>query len=104
MNVVRCSGRICVLDIEIEGVKQVKSTDLNPLLVFVMPPSIEELERRLRARNTEQEDALRKRLETARKEIEYGEYFSLIFFKQYILTRLAGPVVVVTPMSGNSVE
>ncbi|KAJ8736432.1 hypothetical protein PYW08_007088 [Mythimna loreyi] len=73
VNDVRCSGRICVLDIEIEGVKQVKTTDLNPLLVFVMPPSIEELERRLRARNTEQEDALKKRLETARKEIVYGQ-------------------------------
>ncbi|KOB75940.1 Guanylate kinase, partial [Operophtera brumata] len=43
---VRCTGKICVLDIEMEGVKQVKRTDLNPLLVFVMPPSIEELERR----------------------------------------------------------
>lgn len=55
-----------------EGVKQVKKTDLDPLLVFVMPPSIEELERRLRARNTEQEDALKKRLDTARREIEFG--------------------------------
>ncbi|XP_013135184.1 PREDICTED: guanylate kinase [Papilio polytes] len=70
---VRLTGRICVLDIEMEGVKQVKKTDLDPLLVFVMPPSIEELERRLRARNTEQEDALKKRLDTARREIEFGE-------------------------------
>lgn len=69
----RRTGNICVLDIEIEGVKQVKNTDLNPLLVFVMPPSIEELERRLRARNTEQEEALMKRLETARKEIKFGK-------------------------------
>lgn len=40
-----------------------------------MPPSVEELERRLRARNTENEAALQKRLETARKEIEFGEIF-----------------------------
>lgn len=73
VNDVQCSGRICVLDIEIEGVKQVKKTDLNPLLVFVMPPSIEELERRLRARNTEEEEALKKRLDTARKEILFGQ-------------------------------
>ncbi|XP_047525555.1 guanylate kinase isoform X2 [Pieris napi] len=70
---VRRTGRICVLDIEIEGVKQIKRTDLDPLLVFVMPPSIDELERRLRNRNTEQEDALQKRLEQARHEIEYGK-------------------------------
>ncbi|XP_060806883.1 guanylate kinase isoform X2 [Amyelois transitella] len=70
---VRRTGKICILDIEIEGVKQVKTTDLDPLLVFVMPPSIEELERRLRARNTEHEEALKKRLETAKREIEYGK-------------------------------
>ncbi|CAG4979130.1 unnamed protein product [Parnassius apollo] len=70
---VRRTGKICVLDIEMEGVKQVKCTDLDPLLVFVMPPSIEELERRLRRRNTEQEEALKKRLETARREIEFGQ-------------------------------
>lgn len=69
---VRRSGKTCVLDIDIEGVKQIRLTDLDPLLVFVMPPSIEELERRLRARNTEEEDALKKRLEVAFKEIEYG--------------------------------
>ncbi|XP_047529129.1 guanylate kinase isoform X1 [Vanessa atalanta] len=67
------TGKTCILDIDIEGVKQIKTTDLEPLLVFVMPPSIEELERRLRARNTEQEDALKKRLEVARKEIEFGQ-------------------------------
>ncbi|XP_034830859.1 guanylate kinase isoform X2 [Maniola hyperantus] len=69
---VRRTGKVCILDIEIEGVKQIKRTDLDPLLVFVMPPSIEELERRLRGRNTEDEDALTKRLETARQEIVYG--------------------------------
>lgn len=72
---VRRHGKICVLDIEIEGVKQVKRTDLDPLLVFVMPPSIEELERRLRARNTEHEDALKKRLQTACKEIKFGKNY-----------------------------
>lgn len=66
-------GKVCVLDIEIEGVKQVKKTDLNPLLVFIMPPSLEELERRLRARNTESEESLQKRLETARRELKYGK-------------------------------
>lgn len=73
MDTVRFSGKMCILDIEIEGVKQVKRTDLNPLLVFVMPPSLEELERRLRARNTENEETLKKRLETAKREIEFGK-------------------------------
>lgn len=72
---VRRTGKICILDIEIEGVKQVRNTDLNPLLVFVKPPSIEELERRLRGRATEHEEALLKRLESAKREIEFGKYY-----------------------------
>lgn len=63
---------MCVLDIEIEGVKQVRNSHLNPILVFIEPPSIKELEQRLRKRNTETEESLAKRLNTARIELEYG--------------------------------
>ncbi|XP_011863603.1 PREDICTED: guanylate kinase, partial [Vollenhovia emeryi] len=70
---VQCLGKVCVLDIEIQGVKQIKRTDLNPLYVFVKPPSIVELERRLKARNTETEESLERRLSIARSELEYGE-------------------------------
>ncbi|XP_055692225.1 guanylate kinase isoform X2 [Lutzomyia longipalpis] len=69
---VQAMGKVCVLDIEIEGVKQIKNSDLNPLLVFIKPPSIEELEKRLRGRKTETEESLQKRLNTAKVEIEYG--------------------------------
>lgn len=61
-----------MLDIEIEGVKQVKNSHLNAVFVFINPPSIEELEKRLRGRNTETEESLNKRLNTAKKELEYG--------------------------------
>lgn len=60
------------MDIEIEGVKQVKNSHLNAIFVFINPPSIEELEKRLRGRNTETEESLQKRLDTARKELVYG--------------------------------
>ncbi|KAF6214812.1 hypothetical protein GE061_009555 [Apolygus lucorum] len=67
------SGKICLLDIEMQGVIQVKQRkDLNPVTVFVKPPSLEVLEERLRKRGTETEESLRKRLETAKKEMEYG--------------------------------
>lgn len=65
-------GRVCVLDIEIQGVKQIKHTNLNPFYIFVKPPSIMELERRLKARNTETEESLEHRLSIARSELEYG--------------------------------
>lgn len=66
-------GKVCVLDIEIEGVKQIRNSDLNPILVFIYPPSLQELEKRLRDRNTETEESLQKRLNTAKIEMEYGE-------------------------------
>ena len=41
-------GAICILDIDVQGVKQVKESELTPHLVFIRPPSMGELERRLR--------------------------------------------------------
>lgn len=38
---VMANGRICILDIEIEGVKNIKNTDLNPRFVFIKPPSLQ---------------------------------------------------------------
>ncbi|XP_033229295.1 guanylate kinase isoform X2 [Belonocnema kinseyi] len=71
---VQRAGKVCVLDIDVQGVKQIKKTiTLDPLYVFVKPPSISELEKRLRERNTETEESLQLRLKAAQEEIEYGE-------------------------------
>ena len=66
-------GKICILDIDMQGVIQIKKTDMNPLFVFIKPPSMDELERRLRGRQTETEDSLKRRLSVAAAELEYGE-------------------------------
>jgi hypothetical protein len=66
-------GKVCVLDIDIHGVEKLKQTELNPHYVFIMPPSIEELDRRLRNRGTETDNSIQIRLEAAKEEIEYGE-------------------------------
>lgn len=76
MRNVRDAGKVCVLDIEVEGVKQIRDSDLNPLLTFVLPPSIDELKRRLIDRKTETPESLQKRLDTAHREIEYGMIYS----------------------------
>lgn len=69
-------GKVCVLDIDIQGVKQIKRTSqLDPLYVFVKPPSIVELERRLKARNTETIESLEHRLSVAKAEMEYGMFY-----------------------------
>ena len=66
------TGRICVLDIDVQGVKSLKKTDLNPLYIFLKPPSMDILEKRLRERGTETEESLKKRLDAANAEIEYS--------------------------------
>ena len=67
------SRRICILDIETKGVRAIKKTELKPRLVFLKPPSLEVLEQRLRARGTETEESLSKRLGAAKAEMDFGE-------------------------------
>ena len=73
MEDVLARGKICILDIDVQGVKAVKETDLTPLFVFIKPPSLDTLEERLRSRGTETEESLSKRLGAAAAEMEYGE-------------------------------
>ena len=70
---VAATGRICILDIEMEGVKQIKKTDLQARCLFLSPPSLEVLEERLRGRMTDDEEAIRKRLDKAAVEMEFGK-------------------------------
>jgi guanylate kinase len=51
----------------------VKTTSLNARFLFIKPPSMEELARRLRSRQTDSEEAVLKRLETAVKELGYAD-------------------------------
>jgi len=65
-------GRTCILDIDRQGVLSIKQTDLDCLLIFIMPPSIQELENRLRGRATETEDSVQRRLNSSKEEIAYA--------------------------------
>jgi len=69
---VRDKGLICILDIDIQGVKSIKETNINCNYIFVQPPSMEILKQRLQGRGTETEDSLEKRLNRATEDLEYG--------------------------------
>eukprot|EP00956_Cyclotella_meneghiniana_P015158 scaffold22996_cov59-Cyclotella_meneghiniana.AAC.5 len=69
---VRTKNKICILDIDIQGVQNVKKSSLDANYIFIAPPSMEDLEKRLRGRGTEKEEAILKRLGNAKEEIEYG--------------------------------
>lgn len=72
MAACQLEGQICILDIDVQGVRQIKSTPLNPRLVFIKPPSLDVLKERLVRRGTETEASLRRRLEAAQEEIDFG--------------------------------
>lgn len=63
------SGTDAILKIDVQGGKSIRSLVPDAILVFLAPPSLDELEARLRSRGTETEDAIQVRLEDARTEI-----------------------------------
>ena len=64
-----------LLEIDTQGALQVKEKMPEAISIFIMPPSIEELEARLRGRHTESEEAIQKRLHEVSREIEAGKNF-----------------------------
>ena len=66
----RRRGRHLLLDIDVQGARQVRRTVDEVVSIFVLPPSEEELIRRLRGRGSESESQLRRRLESALSELE----------------------------------
>lgn len=67
------AGTTCVLVIEVEGAAQIKEIYPECTTVFLMPPSEQELERRLRNRGTETEERIQQRMTRAREEMALAE-------------------------------
>ena len=68
-------GRTVLLEIEVQGALQVRSRLPEALLIFLVPPAFDELERRLRDRGTEDEAKIEARLEVARGEMSSQDRF-----------------------------
>ncbi|VDP03500.1 unnamed protein product [Soboliphyme baturini] len=67
---VQKTNKICILDLELKGVKSVMKTNLQARFVLIKPPSLDVLEQRLRDRGTETTQSLSRRLERAARDIE----------------------------------
>ncbi len=74
----REAGRDVLLEIEVQGALQVREKYPETILVFIVPPSIAELERRLRERGTETEESILKRLRRAAEEMEFVPQYDYI--------------------------
>lgn len=72
VEVVADAGKRCILDIDVQGARSVRASALEAIFIFISPPSFEELEKRLRARATETEEQIQKRLRNAWAELEQG--------------------------------
>jgi guanylate kinase len=70
VQTVKKTGKICILDIDVQGCRQCRKMKLPGTYVFISPPSFEELEKRLRGRGTETEDKILKRLGNAKGELD----------------------------------
>ena len=68
-------GRDVILELDVKGAQQVKAAVPEACLIFLLPPSFEELEQRLRGRGTESPDAVERRLATARWELQQEGWF-----------------------------
>ena len=64
-----------ILEIDVQGALQVMKSMPECVSVFILPPSFEELEHRLRGRGTETEEKVRERLETAKRELPYAPQY-----------------------------
>lgn len=68
-------GKNMILEIDTKGALNVKKIMPEAILIFILPPSFEELEARLRGRHTETEEAIQKRLESTKLEMENSKQF-----------------------------
>lgn len=72
------NGTNVIAVVDIQGGVNIENIFPEAALIFIMPPSFEELEKRLRGRGTDSEDAILKRLDIAKKEIDFSSHYDYV--------------------------
>ncbi|WP_338865328.1 guanylate kinase [Myxococcus stipitatus] len=72
VDMARAQRGVAIFDIDVQGGQAIKRKHPDAVLIFVLPPSMEELERRLRDRQTDSDETIRRRMLAARSEMERG--------------------------------
>ena len=91
-------GRDVILEIDVVGASFVRKRIPEAVLIFIDPPSLQELERRLRGRGTETEEAIRLRMRTAAWELEQRPWFDHVVVNDD-LERASGQVAAIIEAS-----
>ena len=71
------AGKLVLLEIELAGARQIRNTFPSALSIFILPPSFAELEKRIRGRGQDSEEAISRRLQRAEEEIAAANEFDL---------------------------
>ena len=96
-------GQDVLLDIEVQGASKVKARCLEAVLIFILPPSLEELAHLLQARSTDPEDVIIKRLDRAREECgEINKYDYLVV--NYSVIAAVGEIISILTAEGCRVK
>jgi len=83
-RIIKAEGKIPIFDIDIQGAIHLKECIQNGIYVFLLPPNMEELERRLRLRNTDTEEQIKVRLKNAIEEMNAKELFDFIIVNENV--------------------
>ena len=78
------AGKQMILEIDIQGARQVKQAMPGALLVFIAPPSLSELQKRLSGRGTESEEEQQRRLQTATQELLAQDEFEAVIINEHV--------------------
>lgn len=84
----RAKGRLALFDIDVQGGEQLKQRYPEAVTVLILPPSVEELERRLRARGTDSTATIERRLLVARSEVRRGRTYDFCIVNEDVETAL----------------
>ncbi len=78
-------GHLVIFDVDVIGGINIKKLYQDKCLaIFIMPPTIQELEKRLKNRSTESEESLKKRIARAKKEMDYANKFDIIIINDQL--------------------
>lgn len=81
---IRNSGHIPIFDVDVQGSRSLREKMPSAVFIFIVPPSLEVLEKRLRDRKTESEESIQTRLKNAREELrEYRKFDYIIINKSF---------------------
>jgi guanylate kinase len=95
------SGRDVILEIDVQGARQVHEKVPGAVLILLAPPSMEELGRRLRGRGTESEEKIARRLDEAERELATASWFDHLIVNED-LERTVSEVAVIIEEAGSA--